>query len=219
MVQVILQFKFQVANETKVTVHKIAEFSPNEESRPLNITDPAPIWERRSDFQGHVLNAGWRIGPPYIYQTSGNKHSNDSNDNITGVNYDLAFSLARLCNFSLHLEEVDVYGALQEDGNWTGLVEKLRTHVLDIGIADMSITKERADVIDFSIGIQNSEYVLFMKASGEVIKWLTFKEVFSDGFWYCLLTCVISLTIFLCFIQISTLGKKINNWYNIIIIL
>ena len=122
----------------------------------------------------------------------------------------MAFSLARLCNFSLHLEEVDVYGALQDNGDWTGLVEKLRTNELDIGIADMSITKERAEVVDFSIGIQNSEYVLFMQTSGESIKWTTFYDPFSNGFWYCLLTCIIVLTIFLCFINNSTWGKKIK---------
>ena len=123
----------------------------------------------------------------------------------------MAVSLANLCNFSLQLEEVDVYGALQDDGSWTGIVEKLRTHELDIGIADISITKERAEVIDFSVGLLNAEYVLFMKTSGEVIKWLTYIEVFSDGFWFCLLTCIIILTIFLCFVKIFTMGKNIKK--------
>ena len=183
---------------------------PYTKSNQLNITDVRPIWERRCDFQGHVLTAGWRIGRPYIYFA--NDSSNSSN--ITGVNYDLAYSIARQCNFSLHLERIDVYGALQDNGSWTGLVEKLRTNEFDIGIADIGITQERAEVIDFSIGLHKSENVLFMKAASEgALKWWTFKKVFSDGFWCCLITCIFSLTIFLCFMKVLTCGNNIRIQY------
>ena len=106
----------------------------------------------------------------------------------------------------MELEEVDVYGALQLDGNWTGIVEKLRTHQLDLGIADISITIERAEVIDFSVGLQNTEYVLFMKSSEQALQWMTFIDVFSVGFWSCLITFIITLTLFLSIMQIYGLG-------------
>ena len=153
-----------------------------------------------------VFNAGWIKGLPYIYTI------NDSNtDEISGVNYDLASSLANKCNFSLHLDQVDVYGALQSDGSWTGIVEKLMTKKLDLGIADISITIERANVIDFSIGIHDTEYVLFMRQSGQVLQWKTFIQVFSPGFWCCMISFIISLTIFLCIIKISSSGTNIND--------
>ena len=120
---------------------------------------------------------------------------------ITGLNYDLANILAQRCNFSLQLEEVDLYGSMQDDGSWTGLIEKLMMGDLDMGIADVSITKERASVVDFSIGFQRSEYVLYMRRPGAAWKLQTFYEGFSTGFWLCLMATIISLTVFLCFVS------------------
>ena len=180
---------------------------PTEESNGLNITDHTPIMERRCDFQGHIIKAGWISKPPFVYTVRGDINVSQSDDKLTGVFYDLAVSLANLCNFSLQLEQDNVYGVLQDDGSYTGLVEKLRIKELDIGIADLSGTQERTHVIDFSVGLLNSEYALFMKSSGEVLKWTTFKAVFDNGFWYCVTTCIISLTTFLCLINISSWGE------------
>ena len=152
------------------------------------------------------MKSGWIEGLPYIYI------KNDSTgDSIAGVNYDLSVALAKQCNFTLSFEKIDVYGALQEDGSWTGLMKKLINKDLDIGIADLSITFERANEIDFSIGIHNSEYALFMKIkTSEPLRWETFTEGFSSGFWYCLVTLVISLTIFLCIMKLSLNGKMLS---------
>ena len=187
-------------------MHKLAEFSVNEQEYISNITDPNPIRKRRCNFQGHVLKSGWIVGLPYIYI------KNDSmEEGIAGVNYDLSVALAKECNFTLSFEKIDVYGALQDDKSWTGLMKKLMNKDLDIGIADLSITFERAKEIDFSIGIHNSQYALFMKIkTSEPLRWETFTEAFSSGFWYCLLTLVISLTIFLCIMKLSLNGKILD---------
>ena len=203
---IIVQLFLKVASDVPVSIHKLAEFSVNEQSEINNITDPNPIWERRCNFQGYALKSGWIEGLPYIYI------KNDSTgDSIAGVNYDLSVALAKQCNFTLSFEKIDVYGALQEDGSWTGLMKKLINKDLDIGIADLSITFERANEIDFSIGIHNSEYALFMKIkTSEPLRWETFTEGFSSGFWYCLVTLVISLTIFLCIMKLSLNGKMLS---------
>ena len=184
-------------------LNKLAEFSLKENINPQNIIDDRPLWDRRKNLQGITLKAGWRDGAPFIYQVNDTKNSKLE---LSGVNYDLAKSLSRIFNFTLELEEVDVYGALQLDGNWTGIVEKLRTHQLDLGIADISITIERDEVIDFSVGLQNTEYVLFMRSSEQALQWMTFIDVFSVGFWSCLITFIVTLTIFLSIIQIYGLG-------------
>ena len=204
-------------------MNNLAEFSLNENINRPNIIDHRPLWDRRKNLHGIILKAGWREGAPFIYQVNDTKISKVE---ISGVNYDLAKSLSRIFNFTLELEEVDVYGALQLDGNWTGIVEKLRTHQLDLGIADISITIERAEVIDFSVGLQNTEYVLFMKSSEQALQWMTFIDVFSVGFWSCLITFIITLTLFLSIMQIYGLGMifylrrlvhslQINTFHNL----
>ena len=188
-------------------MHKLAEFSVSDQSGAKNITDSNPIWKRRCNFQGHVLKSGWVEGLPYVYTMH-----NSTADTIAGVNYDIAVELAKQCNFTLQFEKTDVYGAEQNDKSWTGLMQKLIKKEVDIGIADLSITFERSEVIDFSVGIHNSYYVLFMRVkTKEPLRWTTFTEVFSGGFWSCLLTFVISLTIFLCIVETSTMGKELNR--------
>ena len=196
--------KFQISKDSETRVQNLGEFSLNEKLHKPNITDSRPLWERRSNLHGIVLKAGWREGAPFLYTVN---HTKNSKLEISGVNYDLAKSLSELCNFTLDLKEVDVYGALQLDGTWTGIVERLRTNQLDLGIADISITSEREKVIDFSVGLYNTEYVLFMKSSKQVWQWMTFIDVFSNGFWSCLITFVITLTVFIAIMQIYSLGK------------
>ena len=197
--------KFQISNDSETRVQNLGEFSLIEKEHKPNITDSRPLWERRRNLHGIVLKAGWREGAPFLYTVN---HTKSSKLEISGVNYDLAKSLSELCNFTLDLKEVDVYGALQLDGTWTGIVERLRTNQLDLGIADISITSEREKVIDFSVGLHNTEYVLFMKSSEQVWQWMTFIDVFSNGFWSCLITFVITLTVFIAIMQIYGLGKN-----------
>ena len=116
---------FQIATETPVIAQKIAEFSPHKGTYRLNVTNPAPIWERRCDFQGYVLKAGWKVGKPFMYVNEAQNGANKDNPNITGVNYDLVQSIANRCNFGVQLESVDKWGNLLDNGTWTGIVDKL----------------------------------------------------------------------------------------------
>ena len=149
------------------------------------------------------MKAGWTAAAPFIYQTNLNKKSKLE---LAGVNYDLAKSLSSTLNFTLEMKEVDVFGALQLDGTWTGIVEKLRTKQLDMGIANMDVTIDRAKVIDFSVGLQDVEFALFMKSSEQALQWMTFVDVFSVEFWSCFITFIVTLTICLSIIQIYELG-------------
>ena len=154
-------------------------------------------------MHGIVIKAGWTASAPFMYLANDTKKSKLE---LSGINYDLAKSLSRILNFTLEMEEVDVYGALQLDGTWTGIVEKLRTKQLDLGIADMDKTIERAKVIDFSVGLEGVDFVLLMKSSEQALQWMTFIEVFSVGFWPLLITFIFILTIFLSIMQIYGQG-------------
>ena len=149
------------------------------------------------------MKAGWTAAAPFMYLVHDTRKSKRE---LSGANYDLAKSLSRILNFTLEMEEVDVYGALQLDGTWTGIVEKLRTKQLDLGIADMGISIERANVIDFSVGLQDVEFVLLMKSSEQALQWMTFIDVFSVDFWPCFITFIFTLTIFLSILQIYELS-------------
>ena len=184
-------------------MNPLAEFSLNENLNQPNIIDQRPLWERRKNLHGIVMKAGWTAAAPFMYLVNDTQKSERE---LSGVNYDLAKSLSSILNFTLEMEEVDFFGSLQLDGTWTGIVEKLRTKQLDLGIVDMAVTFERANVIDFSVGLQDEEFVLIMKSPEQALQWMTFIGVFSVGFWPCFITFIFTLTIFLSTLQIYGLG-------------
>ena len=148
------------------------------------------------------------MGKPFFYTT---ETDNGDGMALAGVNHDIALTIAQTCNLSLELTQVHGYGALQPDHTWTGMVDKLVQNELDLGIADMMITKERGSVIDFSVGIVSSEFRLFMKTTSDSYQSWTFVTVFSTRFWLCLLAFIACLTILVCLIKYHTLGGKYHD--------
>jgi hypothetical protein len=187
----------------------------NEKPRGLNIKHITPIWKRRCDLKGQILKAGWIYSRPYIYfegQFSDPRGSHgvyiDGNyPNLTGMFYDIAQSLAHHCNFTMELQEVKEFGVRHNDGTWTGIIEMLRKRELDIGIVDITPTKERSTVADFSIGLRSSDFILLQATSKHSFNWKIYKNVFSDIFWICLCLSIFSLTTCLFLIQFCTMGK------------
>lgn len=190
----------------------MTELSLNVTSDIVNTKDSSPIWERRCDLQGQVLKAGWTFNLIFNYYNGTYHNINNGQQHLTGVNYEVAQSLANRCNFSMRLEEFDAYGTKQNNGSWTGIVGKLINNELDIGIADLSVTTGRRDVIDFSVGIINTEFLLFMQKPENGLQGMreTFIEVISNRFWFCLITSIFSLSITLFMIKMCDIGM-LNN--------
>ena len=144
------------------------------------------------------------FGDPRGTQDANTDHSLTQRD-VTGINYDITQSLAHRCNFSIELKEVKEYGKYV-NGTWTGMIEMLRKRELDIG-TELTPTKHRSEVADFSIGIQNEEFVLYQAPSKNTFNWKIYKNVFSDFFWICLFITIFSLTTCFFLIQFCSMGK------------
>ncbi|KAJ9590515.1 hypothetical protein L9F63_016466, partial [Diploptera punctata] len=53
-------------------------------------------------------------------------------------------------NFSTVFEEESVFGILV-NGSWNGMIEKLRSRCVDIAISEFTMTRDRMEVVDFSL--------------------------------------------------------------------
>ena len=51
---------------------------------------------------------------------------------MTKLEKDIAFCIDEM-NFSMNLEEIKEFGVKQNNGTWTGIIEKLRKKESDIG--------------------------------------------------------------------------------------
>ena len=187
----------------------------NEKTSILNMKHVLPIWERRCDLKGQILKAGWIYSRPYIYfkghfsypRGIHGRHIDGNHPNLTGMYYDIAQSLAHHCNFSMELKEVKEFGVRRNDGTWTGIIEMLRNRELDLAIVDITPTKERSKVADFSIGLRSSDFILLQTTSKDSFNWEIYKNVFSNFFWICLFFSIFSLTTGLFLVQFCTMGR------------
>ena len=81
----------------------------------------------------------------------------EGNDRYEGICIDLMEELSRALqfNYTIHLNEDNAPGAKNENGTWNGLIGDLIEGRADLAIADLTITFEREEVVDFTMQFMN----------------------------------------------------------------
>ena len=76
------------------------------------------------------------------------------------------------------------YGTMLDDGTWNGIIGQLHKKKADIGCVDLSVTEQRSQVCDFTVGLYISPAKLFMlnpKKSNRIIKFPVSMKSFQKG--------------------------------------
>lgn len=92
------------------------------------------------------------------------------NARFEGFIPDVTEKLGALMNadFQIHLSQDKQYGRSNPDGsNWTGLVGNVVRGYADLAIADLTITPERLEAVQFSQPISDSGIVVIVKKGGK----------------------------------------------------
>lgn len=123
------------------------------------------------------------------------------NAQFEGYAIDLIDELSMLLqfNYEIHLVK-DGSGKIQPDGSWSGMIGRLMRGEADIAIADLTITRSRQEVVDFSVPfITTGVGILFTKPTKAEATIFGFLSPFTGLVWTCLLgaTCLISVGLFL----------------------
>jgi ABC-type amino acid transport substrate-binding protein len=63
----------------------------------------------------------------------------------------------------VHLTEDNAVGASSKNGTWNGVIRMLMDHEVDVAVADITMTSRRAPVVDFSIPLIISRYIIQMR--------------------------------------------------------
>lgn len=130
----------------------------------------------------------------------------ETNENITGeprisgVEAELLNILAKTLgfNYQLVIPEDKELGQLSQNGNWTGLIGKVVRGEVDMAFGNIAMTKQRAEVADFSkfYTLEESTFVIGRHRHTERFS-LAYLHPFEFSVWVCVLITMAMFTLFL----------------------
>ncbi|XP_035666987.1 glutamate receptor ionotropic, delta-2-like isoform X2 [Branchiostoma floridae] len=124
----------------------------------------------------------------------------DGSYKYTGFCVDMINELSRMLKFDYDLYEVPdrTYGAMTDDGEWSGMVGQLVNDKADIALAAFTITAQRERVVDFSERYMDyGTGLLMMRSNKEKQNYFAFLLPFQPVVWACLLAAIFVVAIML----------------------
>ncbi|XP_063217656.1 probable glutamate receptor [Bacillus rossius redtenbacheri] len=110
----------------------------------------------------------------------------DNQTRVGGIFGKIWEAFGRDMNFTSEYVTVPdgAYGQRKPDGSWNGVVGMVMRREVDVGLAPLTMTKSRAEVVDFAIPLLMSNYMIFIrKPSTTQINWKSFMKPFSWELW------------------------------------
>ncbi|XP_053593783.1 glutamate receptor ionotropic, kainate 2 [Microplitis demolitor] len=98
-----------------------------------------------------------------------------------------------------------------EDKIWTGMVGTLWRHEADLGVGEVTMTKHRREILDFSLPLTLSPCRLYFKEPTASLKWSSYFEAFSDHIWMIIMILLMLTPVLLTFMKIQQKNKYITN--------
>ena len=131
----------------------------------------------------------FKTGPRLMAKQS--IESDSVSDNYEGYFIDLVDAVAKTAelNYTIHLDDTTHYN---------DLVQALVDNKTDLVVADLTITEERLEVIDFSIPfMRNGLAILMKKPSTRDPNPFSFLSPFSLSIWVCILAAYLAVSFLL----------------------
>ena len=125
------------------------------------------------------------------------------NDRYEGYNVDLLKEISQIVGFkySINLVEDGKYGQYDEQTQqWSGMIGELQSQKADLVIADLTITKERSEVIDFTTPFMNTGITILFKREKYYYTQGLFAQLFSPFqlvLWLCILAAYFTVSLVL----------------------
>lgn len=150
------------------------------------------IWLRRGDLGGTELRIGYAELQPHIYHKISDKTGIRT---YHGIMQDMLDIIAQKinCTWSVIPSNDGTFGSRFKNGSWSGLVGMLIEKKIDMSLVDLTVTSDRAKVIDFTEGILARGHGLFMLRPEEGVSWTTFRDVFHWKMWCTWGLCFVAL--------------------------
>ena len=144
----------------------------------INIVNP-DMWSRRASLEGHNFKIASAYSPPAI------THINDKcteKSCLKGMFADVLHGLSETMNFTFTIQRSYQWGSFI-NGTWNGMVGMLNRGESDLAVTDLTVTKDRASVIDFLPSLMDVNEELFIKNPGESLSMDAYIAPFSYNSW------------------------------------
>lgn len=116
-------------------------------------------------------------------------------DNYSGVAIEVLKRLVKIFKFRIRIikPKDNQFGVLTADRGWTGLMGSLARNESDVGVTALSITVNRAQVVDFTRAYYVETAAILLRIPEEVQNYFAIFEPFSLGVWITLMATIIIL--------------------------
>lgn len=108
----------------------------------------------------------------------------------SGYCIDLLEEIRKIVDFTYEIRAVDdqLYGNMDNDGNWNGMIKELKEKRADIGLGALSVMAERENVIDFTVPYYDLVGItILMKKPQTPTSLFKFLTVLENDVWLCIL--------------------------------
>jgi len=123
------------------------------------------------------------------------------NDRYEGYSVDLIHEIASILgfNYSIKLVEDGAYGSYNKDtSKWNGMIGELLDQKADLVVADITITYEREQGVDFTMPFMNlGVTILYRKPNKKSPNLWSFMSPLSFEVWICIMTAYLAVSLIL----------------------
>ncbi|GIY87265.1 glutamate receptor ionotropic, kainate 2 [Caerostris darwini] len=190
-------FTLDVVKITKQGIEKQGTWD-TEESFHYKKKEKGEFGDAKDLLKNTTLKVTTKINDPYLMKRQP-ENEFTGNDRYEGYCKDLLEKLAEKFGFHFIITPVkdDKHGSLVE-GTWNGMIGELLRREADIAVADLSITYDREDAVDFTMPFMNLGIsILFKKPEKQSPPLFSFLKPLSLEVWFYMGTAFLGVSLFL----------------------
>ena len=99
-------------------------------------------------------------------------------------------------NFTYTIKRAYKWGSLS-NGSLNGMVGMLKNDIVDVAAADLTVSSERSEVVNFLPGLMEVTEELYMKNPGDTFTFVSYIGSFTDLSWLAIASWMIFASIFI----------------------
>ncbi|XP_050303158.1 ionotropic receptor 25a isoform X2 [Anthonomus grandis grandis] len=147
----------------------------------LTLHNPREMKNYTADIVHKIVTV---VQKPFIYRDE------TAPKGFKGYCIDLIDEIANILHFDYEIEAVadGMFGNMDEQGNWNGIIKDLIDKKADIGLGSLSVMAERENVIDFTVPYYDLVGItILMKLPETPTSLFKFLTVLENEVWLCIL--------------------------------
>lgn len=151
------------------------------------------IWSTPRSLDGLNIRVVSAYSPPSVTLIEDGCTSGDC---FKGIFADVWHTLSEQMNFTYTIKRAYKWGSLA-NGSWDGMVGMLKNGIVDVAAADLTVSSERSEVVEFLPSLMEVTEELYMKNPGDTFTFVSYIGSFTNLSWLAIASWIIFVPIFI----------------------